>query len=127
TLAAYEHQDIPFEQLVEELRPARTAATTPLFQVMFSLQRPAPLAELPGIDVAPIALPRKTAQLDLSSTVADRRDALDASFEYNTDPFRLATVRRLAAQLSALLRAVVTDPSGPLSTLRLDAPLDDAG
>ena len=96
-LGAYAHQDLPFERLVEELRPERHLARNPLFQVMLALQN-APLGrvELPGLTLAPLEFDAATAQFDLHLDVTEVAGEWTAELVYATDLFDAATVRRLA-------------------------------
>ncbi|MQA24618.1 MAG: amino acid adenylation domain-containing protein, partial [Micromonosporaceae bacterium] len=119
-LAAYAHQDIPFERLVEELNPARSLARHPLFQVMLALHGEG-LAEaeweLPGLTVTPMPADEKvTARFDLSLTLGERRDeqgtpgGIGGAIEYATDLFDDATARALADRLVRVLDQVGADP-----------------
>jgi amino acid adenylation domain-containing protein len=110
-LAAYGHQDLPFETLVEELRPERDLSRSPFFQVLFSLQTLR--GELPGM--AGLTLSRiegelDSAKFDLSLFVIDEDAALTATVEYNTDLFAAATAGRLLGHFGQLLAAAVSDP-----------------
>ena len=117
-LAAYGHQDVPFEQLVEALKPERHASHAPLFQVMLALQNtPASRLELPGLTLAAEATNTAIAKFDLTLNVVEGDDRLLASFEYNTDLFDAATVQRMAGDLTRLLAAVVAAPAAPLHAL----------
>src|SRR5205085_2986840 len=110
-LGATEHQDLPFEKLVEELAPMRDARYTPLFQVMFTLQNAAPgTPQLPGLAVEPLEIESGLAKLDLLLGVAGGAEGLDARFELSTDLFDAATIERLAASFETLLQGIVTDP-----------------
>ena len=84
-LAAYAHQDLPFEKLVGELAPRRDLSRQPLVQVTFALQN-APMPELaaPGLSLAPLAVDTATAKFDLSLTVVPGAADLQAIFEYAT-------------------------------------------
>src|SRR5262249_567682 len=92
-LGAYAHQDIPFEQLVEPLKPERQTSHAPLFQVMLVLQN-APMGSLalPGLTLQPVAAENTTAKFDLTLTVTEGDDQLFACFEYNTDLFDATTI-----------------------------------
>jgi non-ribosomal peptide synthetase component F len=106
-LGAYTHQDVPFEQLVEELRPERDLSHTPLFQVLFVLQN-APRAaglELPGLSLAVQAMESVTAKFDLTLSMVEGDGELGASFEYDTDLFEARTMERLARHFEMLLTA----------------------
>ena len=73
-LQAYANQEFPFERLVEELNPPRVLGTSPLFQVMFSLQNtPEPVRELPEIQTTPLSLDTDTAKFDLSLGLTRRQ------------------------------------------------------
>ncbi|HKH43314.1 MAG TPA: amino acid adenylation domain-containing protein, partial [Thermoanaerobaculia bacterium] len=120
-LAAWLHQDLPFEKLVEELAPERSLAHTPLFQVMLALQN-APLGELdlPGLRLQPVKVAGTTAKVDLTLSFAERDGgALAGTIEYATALFDAATVDRLGAQLSRLLAAAAADPDVRVAELPL--------
>ncbi|HKS46210.1 MAG TPA: non-ribosomal peptide synthase/polyketide synthase [Amycolatopsis sp.] len=127
-LAAFAHQDLPFERLVDELRPARSLSRHPLFQVMLVLQS-LPLAassswDLPGLDVRPVpAEETEAARFDLSLTLAEqhdedgRPDGLRGGLLYATDLFDAATAQGLATRLTRVLEQVAADPTVPLTGL----------
>ncbi|GAA1937139.1 amino acid adenylation domain-containing protein [Amycolatopsis minnesotensis] len=115
-LAAYDHQDVPFERLVEELNPARSAAH-PLFQVMLTFQNIADgELRLPGVTVTEEDLGGGTARFDLSFVFAEQYGpdgtpaGVDGVLEYAADLFDEATAQAIADRLVRVLRAVVTDP-----------------
>ncbi|MBW5425214.1 amino acid adenylation domain-containing protein, partial [Streptomyces sp. BG9H] len=122
-LAAYAHQDVPFERLVEELNPSRSLSRTPLFQVMLALQNvPEATWDLPGVRVRPAPLPpRLAARFDLAVSMVERRDALgapaglDGEILYATDLFDDATAGMLAERLVYVLEQVAADPEIRLS------------
>ncbi|WP_437779129.1 amino acid adenylation domain-containing protein [Sorangium sp. So ce1097] len=119
-LAAQAHQDLPFEQLVKALRPARDLGSTPLFQVMFSLQeasrRALPLADL---ELRPVEVDPGSAQFDLSLHMATAPEGMSGSFEYSTELFEEPTIRRMADDLRAVLEAIVARPTARLGELPL--------
>jgi amino acid adenylation domain-containing protein len=122
-LAAYAHQDLPFERLVEELRPERRLAQNPLFQVVCALQN-APLRriELPGLSLTPVDAEFTATRFDLEVMFwegAERANGLEGQITYSTDLFDPATVRRLLSHLTALTDAALADPGLPLSQLQL--------
>ncbi|MYM28004.1 amino acid adenylation domain-containing protein [Duganella sp. CY15W] len=118
TLEALANQDVPFEQVVEALQPARHTSHTPLFQAALALQNtPANGAELPGLALYPIVADSATSKFDLTLGIEDEGPALRASFEYNTDLFDAATIVRMAAHLQLLLAAVVDRPDAPVADL----------
>ncbi len=118
-LGAYDHQDLPFERLVEALAPRRDVSHTPLFQVMFVLQNvPRPEIALPGLQVAPMELAGQTSQFDLTLLTAEEADGtLAASLEYNTDLFDRSTIERLRRQFSILMEGALDQPERRLSRL----------
>jgi len=119
-LDAYAHQDLPFEQLVERLDPARTLSHSPLFQVMFVLQNTAQTAlELPGLAIEALAQDTPIAKFDLTLSAAEDGDTLALGWEYATDLFEAATVERLAGHFAVLLAGIVAAPDGELSRLPL--------
>ena len=119
-LGAYAHQDLPFERLVEALRPKRDPGYNPIFQVNFraqSTQRP--LLALTGLVTEPIAVDIGFSRFDLALELelADRQ--LSGYFEYDRDLFDDDTIAGYVEDLTALLEQVVADPDAPLLTLRL--------
>jgi amino acid adenylation domain-containing protein/non-ribosomal peptide synthase protein (TIGR01720 family) len=120
TLGAYEHQDLPFEILVDSLRPARSLHYTPFFQVMFVLHNaPLPRCRLPNLrmQLEPLDLP--VAQFDLTLAVSEEKNHLAAAIEYSTDLFDAGTIERLAGYLRTLAEAIVEHPDLPIARLPL--------
>jgi amino acid adenylation domain-containing protein len=120
SLEAYEHEELPFEQLIAALNPRRQLSHAPLAQVLFSLQ-PAGGGQATFADLAAsnVRLERGTAKLDLSLIMTETDEGLLASFEYATDLFDDATIDRMLGHLETLLEAVVADPELRLSELPL--------
>jgi amino acid adenylation domain-containing protein len=119
-LRAYAHQELPFERLVEELRPARVPGRQPLFHVMFTLQNdPTRDMALPGLEVAPIAVDCSAAQYDLKLTMTRTEAGLDGALEYDSELFDAATIDRMTEHFKVLLEAAVADPDRRLSELPL--------
>ncbi|WP_095989705.1 non-ribosomal peptide synthetase [Cystobacter fuscus] len=118
-LGAYAHQDVPFEKLVEELRPVRDMRYTPLFQVMFSLQnQPRERLELPGLTLTALEAVAGGAKFDLSLFFEEEAEGgLRGVFDYDASLFEEGTVARWASELVALLGAVARQPE--VSLLRL--------
>jgi amino acid adenylation domain-containing protein len=124
-LGAFAHQDLPFDRVVEELQPRRDLSVTPLFQVVFDMD-PADKAaglELPGLQLAPIALANRSSKLDLSLTVDERPEGLLIVAEHSLDLLEPATVARLLGHFENLLRAAATEPDCRVRDLAM---LDDA-
>jgi amino acid adenylation domain-containing protein len=118
SLRAYTHQDMPFEKLVDELRPERSANRTPLFQVMFALQNmPAPEVAVDGLVFAPLRLSSTTAKFDLTLGVTQEPGGLRAAFEYSTDLFARDAIKRMLGHFQTLLETIVADPDQHLTDL----------
>ncbi|MFJ6466861.1 amino acid adenylation domain-containing protein [Streptomyces sp. NPDC091387] len=119
-LGAYDHQDLPFERLVEELAPERDLSRTPLFQTMFVLQN-TPDGNawgLPGLEVEPFAVRAEEAKFDLTLFLTERSDgSLDGNLVFAVDLFEHATARRLAGHFTTLLEAAVSGQGQRLSEL----------
>ncbi|WP_172844399.1 non-ribosomal peptide synthetase [Tumebacillus algifaecis] len=110
-LASYQHQEIPFEMLVEQLQPERDLSVSPLFQVMFVLQN-TPLAnlELVGLEWSLLPLTSGTAKFDLTLSINETADGLRGELEYKTDLFERASIERMSSHFSTLLAALLQDP-----------------
>ncbi len=119
-LAAHAHQDLPFEKLVEELRPERTLSHTPLFQVMLTLQeRELAVVEIGELVARPFAVASDLAKFDLTLAVDGTGEAATCTLEYATDLFDAATAVRLLGHWSAVLAAAVTGSDLRISQLPL--------
>ncbi|MFE9431599.1 amino acid adenylation domain-containing protein [Streptomyces sp. NPDC006640] len=126
-LGAYDHQDLPFERLVEELAPDRDPSRNPLFQTMFALQNTpdGQTWSLPGVEVEPFAVTPPDAKFDLSLILSEGpAGGLRGTLEYRTDLFRQDTVERLAGHLGTLLDAVAGAPGSRLSQLCVLTPAE---
>ncbi len=119
-LAAYAHQDLPFEKLVDELQPERSLSYAALFQVMFVLQNaPQGVLKLPGLKLQPLGSEVKATNYDLTLSMTERDSSLHGILEYSTDPFEAKTVRRMGAHFVNLLKAVVAAPQQRVGELSL--------
>ncbi|GAB2934280.1 hypothetical protein GCM10027280_22590 [Micromonospora polyrhachis] len=120
SLTTLEHQDLPFEQVVELVNPARNLAHTPLFQVMFAWQNTedGELA-LPGIQVGTLPAPYPTAKFDLMLSLAEQNGRIRGSLEYATALFDEATARRYTRYLHQVLTQLVDQPDRPIAELTL--------
>ena len=117
-LEGYEHQELPFEKLVEELHPERNPSRSPLFQVMFVLQNmPRTALELAGVTVTPLEVDSGTAKFDLTLSMAEAAGALAATLEYNTDLFDHGAIERMVGHFRILLEGIVANPEQRLSEL----------
>jgi amino acid adenylation domain-containing protein len=123
TLGAYQHQDVPFERLVEELGVPRSLSHTPVFQNMFGVQdRRGGAPRLGGLRLEPFPVEEDAARVDLALTVVEDGEALAGVLVYRTDLWEAATMRRLAGHYTRFLAEAAAAPGRRLSALRL---LDD--
>ncbi|WP_369829067.1 amino acid adenylation domain-containing protein, partial [Mycobacterium sp. 852002-50816_SCH5313054-b] len=146
SLAAYEHQDVPFEVLVERLNPTRSLTHHPLVQVMLAWQSgqgqgttgPAAGLALAGLQVTPLPLDTRTARTDLAFSLGETwTDAgepagIAGAVEFRTDVFDAASIEALIERLKRVLVALTADPGRRLSSVDLldeaeHARLDEAG
>ncbi|WFQ79904.1 amino acid adenylation domain-containing protein [Xenorhabdus sp. SF857] len=123
-LNAYAHQDLPFEQLVEILKPPRSLSHSPIFQVMMSVDNTPGQQNitLPDITISEINLTESSAHFDLSLSINDTEKGLVGGLEYSSDLFDPASVERIASYLQTLLTAMVKDDSQPVESLPLLQP-----
>nr|MDJ0840479.1 amino acid adenylation domain-containing protein [Acidobacteriota bacterium] len=119
-MAAFDHQDIPFEQVVDALQPERDLSRTPFFQVMLILQNAGgDGGQLPGLSMETFDLDVTHPLFDLNFAFGRDEEGLGGALEYNTDLFDCGTVERWLDGFRILLQAATTDPQQPLSTLPL--------
>jgi amino acid adenylation domain-containing protein len=120
TLGAYDHQDMPFERLVEELKQERDPSYPPVCQVMFVLQNtPASRLELPGVMLESVDVDTGTSKFDLTVWMTEKEEGFDVFFEYNTDLFDLSTVRRMSRHFQSILESVAADSEQTISSVPL--------
>ncbi|BBZ28128.1 hypothetical protein MMAD_24230 [Mycolicibacterium madagascariense] len=131
SLAAYEHQDVPFEMLVERLNPTRSMTRHPVVQVLLGWQNFAWQAgdaaglALGDLRVTPLPVDTETARMDLAFSLGERwddggePDGLDVTVEFRTDVFDADTVRELVGRLERMLVAMTADPQRRLSSVDL--------
>ena len=117
-LAAYDHPDLPFELLVDELQLRRGLSHTPLFQIVFVLQNALiPAVELDRLTVRPLAIEPAAAKFDLVVDLAERAEGIAGAFKYNADLFDAAAMARMTELFIITLDLVVQRPGAPLHTL----------
>jgi amino acid adenylation domain-containing protein len=118
TLGAYEHQDLPFEQVLEILKPQRTLRHAPVFQVkLFLVNTPPVRSNLPGLAISPFGIDAGTSRLDLVLALSETPEGLNGWINYSTDLFEPETVGRLLDRFAGLLRHVAERPDDPLDHL----------
>ena len=134
SLAAYEHQDVPFEVLVERLNPSRSLAHHPLIQVMVGWQfagnsDPAAELVLEGLQVTSLPVDTRTARMDLAFSLAERFNeagepaGIGGTVEFRTDVFDAASIEALIGRLERVVVAMTADPTRRVSSMDV---LDEA-
>ncbi|MBE9178017.1 amino acid adenylation domain-containing protein [Oculatella sp. LEGE 06141] len=134
-LEAYEHQDLPFEKLVEALDPDRDLSRNPLFQVALALQNaPMPSLELPELMLEPMPLESGSTRFDLEvhlwepthglRSLWQSQEGLSGFISYSTDLFDRDRINRLVLHFQTLLEGIVANPDARLSELPLLTPAE---
>jgi amino acid adenylation domain-containing protein len=129
TLDAYAHQDLPFEMLVEAIRPERSLSVHPIFQVMFVMQSAlgaggaAGPAGPAGND--PAAVPTGKSRFDLTLSLVESEHSIAGSIEYSTELFDASTMQRMAGHFAVLLADIARDPTKRLSQLAMVTPAEE--
>lgn len=120
-LGAYDHQDLPFEKLVEELRPKRDSSRIPLVQVVLAFQKALPASELAmsGARSRLTEVHTGTSKFDLNVALRETEQGLVDRWEYDTELFDASTIRRLRQHFLTLLQGAVADPTKRLAELPL--------
>ncbi|QNH20776.1 non-ribosomal peptide synthetase [Xanthomonas sp. GW] len=120
-LAAFAHQELPFEQVVEALRPARSLGHSPVFQAMLALNNTPDggALELPGLTLAPVARDQVTTHFDVSLSLSDDGGGISGAIGYASDLFDRGTIERWAVHLQQLLSALVAEEQRSVATLPL--------
>nr|WP_244431779.1 non-ribosomal peptide synthetase [Xenorhabdus szentirmaii] len=120
SLAAYAHQNLPFEQLVEILQPNRSLSYNPIFQVMLALDNtPAQSLELPDLSVSMLEQTRRSAHFDLTLSLAETQKGLNGYLEYTSDLFDEVTVGHIAGYLIQVLSAMAADEKQDIARLTM--------
>ncbi|HUU32784.1 MAG TPA: condensation domain-containing protein, partial [Vicinamibacterales bacterium] len=118
SLGAMAHADVPFEQVVQAVQPARGLGQVPLFRVMVAVQRvPDVLVELDGLDVRVLRVGTGTAKFDLLLDVQERASDIELTFEYSTDVIDDETCRRWRARFTQLVEAACVAPDTLIAEL----------
>ncbi|HLX19070.1 MAG TPA: amino acid adenylation domain-containing protein [Gaiellaceae bacterium] len=117
--AAAQHADLPFERLVQRLRPERDPSRHPLFQVLLAINPPDPSLVLPGLESEAIETETAAAGVDLFMFLQEREGGYDALWEYSTDLFDRETVERMHGHFVRLLASAIAAPDTPLDELPL--------
>jgi amino acid adenylation domain-containing protein/non-ribosomal peptide synthase protein (TIGR01720 family) len=134
-LSGFDHQEYPFPLLVDELQAARDPGRSPVFQIMFVLQKShlpnaedlAPLAlghlpaslDLAGLRLQSVNIEQRVTQFDITLAMAEVRDGIAGSLEYNSDLFEAPTIVRMAGHFKTLVSSSIIDPGLRISHLRM--------
>ena len=119
-LDAYDHQDLPFEQLIQELNPPRDTSRSPLFQVMFALQNIQDrYLNLSALQEETVPFENDAAHFEWTLFVYNRGKTLGGSLAYNTDLFSAATIDRVIGHFKVLLAGVVATPDQVIDQVSL--------
>ena len=117
TLEAYAHQDLPFDKLVEELRPPRDPSRNPVAQILLVMQnQPAHRLTMSNLKVSPVELPLESSRFDLVLFLSEFESGLAALWLYNPDIFEAATIGKITVHFERLLIAIVDDPAAKLDS-----------
>ncbi len=123
TIAAFTHQNVPFQKVIEAVQPQRDLSYPPIFQVMLVLQNTVKQAiSLENLTVEIIDADTGTARNDLTFELLDIGNRISGVVEYNTSLFTAGTIQRMIGQFHALLEHIIEDPNRPLSGLSLLSP-----
>ncbi len=126
TLDAYQHQDIPFERLVEELSPERSLRATPVFQVMFALQNaPMRARTLEGLEITPVETRELRVRFDIEAHCVEREGGLELIWMYNRNLFDGWRIEQMIRHFTRVLEAVASAPDVPLREISMVAPADE--
>ncbi|HZC36458.1 MAG TPA: amino acid adenylation domain-containing protein [Chthoniobacterales bacterium] len=119
-LEAYQHQELPFESLVEALAPKRDLGQNPLFQILFVLVKAPPdIRRMHDLTLLPIDIEDRSAKFDVTMLLLDGSDGIRGYLNYNADLFDSATMRRFAGHFRTLLEAIAENPDARISQLPL--------
>ena len=118
TLAAFEHQGLPFERIVDAVNPPRDLSRSPIFQIMFNfLNQPKANLELPGCKVEAWEIESRTSKMDLTMAVEQSEDTFSVAAEFRTSLFCEERIRRLLNHYLSILHAFVADPNQQLHAI----------
>ncbi len=118
-LDAHGHRHLPFEKLVEELRPERNLSHAPIVQAMLAFQGRTGEVRLPGLVLEPLAGEARAAKFDLMLGLGETADGLAGGLEFSRDLFEPATAERMACHLLVLLHAIASAPDAAIADLPL--------
>ena len=120
TLEAFSHQTIPFEQVVETIKPERDLSYNPLVQIVFALQRDWMKMSVPGLTLTNLPGEHVISKFELTLAILEREEGPGGAVEYNTDLFDVTTIQRMIDHFLILLRGIAADQDAPIADLFLD-------
>lgn len=131
-LEALANQDLPFAYLIRELNPSREAGRTPVFQTLFSLQKPQKFQEiislLEGNEVdwgklrlRPFVMPQQEGQFDITLELIENSNGITGIFKYNDQLFEQRTIVRMQEHFINLVSVLIHDPDQLLSNVALSS------
>lgn len=120
SLEAFAHQDFPYENLLEVLKPKRDMNRPPLFQVVFNLQNaPMPNLKIPGLETNFLEIDKGVSQYDMTLMVSKIKGQCHTTIEYNTNLFKLGTIKKMFKVYRDILEYAINQTDMPISKLRL--------
>ncbi|PSL44992.1 amino acid adenylation domain-containing protein [Chitinophaga niastensis] len=127
TLDAYDHQEVPFEKIVEAIVRSRDLSRNPVFQMMFELRNtPQVVAPaLKDVEVSAIDIEQQTTQFDLTVTMQEEANGLYGEMVYCVDLFHAKTIDRMMRHYEQLLKAVVATPGAQVKALSMLTPEEE--
>ncbi|WP_425430497.1 non-ribosomal peptide synthase/polyketide synthase [Chitinophaga niastensis] len=119
TIAAYQHQEVPFEKIVEKIVKHRDLSTHPLFQVFFTLQNvpESPALHIGSLELSSVNVAHYSAQFDLNISLHENAGGIEGSVVYNADLFSAATITRMMNHYEQLLQSAAASPDAPIGSL----------
>jgi non-ribosomal peptide synthetase component F len=116
-LTAYSHQDLPFEYLVEQVRPEHNGSRRPLFDITFGLQNGLGEAHMVDVEAKALEFEREVVRFDLSVWINDVGQRITSSWRYSTDLFTEECIARIHAQYCEILKSALESPAEPVDAL----------
>jgi non-ribosomal peptide synthetase component F len=121
-LEAFDHQNVPFEKIVEELGVEREAGRNPIFQVWFVMQSGArEAASLPGLTISPLDVRPDTTLFDLMLDIEEQRGELSGFIRFNDEIYNVKSIERMARRFETLIDQLASSPSSRLNEIEIDA------
>ena len=121
-LGGYGNQDVPFEKVVERMKPERTMSYSPIFQVMFVMQNSAQRLRLEGLTLNLVNLDNGTSKFDLTMEAEETEEGLKLNLEYSTDLFDEERIRRMGEHYQTLLESAIANPDSFVNHLQIIPP-----